>query len=194
MAKVLFYATTTQLFNSLNIKDENALYFLTDTGEIYKGSTRFSFPVKQVTDFPATGESGMIYVSSAGEAKIWAGTSYIALGSNMVDNFVSAAVRHEVTAEEAGTGIYTGMTAGDLGILFTLNAGDQLFVRLTDLVDTYTADNTAAKGVSVTVNGYKISAEVNVSAEANNQLVLKDDGVYSAPLEWQIIGHTGGGN
>lgn len=194
MAKVLFYATTTQLFNSLNIKDENALYFLTDTGEIYKGSTRFSFPVKQVTDFPATGESGMIYVSSAGEAKIWAGTSYIALGSNMVDNFVSAAVRHEVTAEEAGTGIYTGMTAGDLGILFTLNAGDQLFVRLTDLVDTYTADNTAAKGVSVTVDGYKISAEVNVSAEANNQLVLKDDGVYSAPLEWQIIGHTEGGN
>lgn len=194
MAKVLFYATTTQLFNSLNIKDENALYFLTDTGEIYKGSTRFSFPVKQVTDFPATGESGMIYVSSAGEAKIWAGTSYIALGSNMVDNFVSAAVRHEVTAEEAGTGIYTGMTAGDLGILFTLNAGDQLLVRLTDLVDTYTADNTAAKGVSVTVDGYKISAEVNVSAEANNQLVLKDDGVYSAPLEWQIIGHTEGGN
>ena len=194
MAKVLFYATTTQLFNSLNIKDENALYFLTDTGEIYKGSTRFSFPVKQVTDFPATGESGMIYVSSAGEAKIWAGTSYIAQGSNMVDNFVSAAVRHEVTAEEAGTGIYTGMTAGDLGILFTLNAGDQLLVRLTDLVDTYTADNTAAKGVSVTVDGYKISAEVNVSAEANNQLVLKDDGVYSAPLEWQIIGHTEGGN
>ena len=32
------------------------------------------------------------------------------------------------------------MTAGDLGILFTLNAGDQLFVRLTDLVDTYTAE------------------------------------------------------
>ena len=112
----------------------------------------------------------------------------------MVDNFVSAAVRHEVTAEEAGTGIYTGMTAGDLGILFTLNAGDQLFVRLTDLVDTYTADNTAAKGVAVTVDGYKISAEVNVSAEADNQLVLKEDGVYSAPLEWQIIGQDEGGN
>ena len=194
MAKVLFYATTRQLFNAHAIKDENALYFLTDTGEIYKGSTRFSFPVKQVSDFPATGESGVIYVSAAGEAKIWAGTSYIALGGNMVDNFVSAAVRHEVTAEEAGTGIYTGMTAGDLGILFTLNAGDQLFVRLTDLVDTYTADNTAAKGVAVTVDGYKISAEVNVSAEADTQLVLKEDGVYSAPLEWQIIGQDEGGN
>ena len=50
-----------------------------------------------------------------------------------------------------------------------MNAGNQLFVRLTDLVDTYTADNTAAKGVAVTVDDYKISAEVNVSTAANYQ-------------------------
>lgn len=187
MAKVLFYTATENQFKALSVKDENALYFITDTGELYKGSVRYSFPVKPVTDFPATGESGVIYVSNVGEAKIWAGTSYIALGSNLVDNFVSAAVRHEVTDSEAGRGIYTGMTAGDIGILFTMNAGGQLFVRLTDLVDTYTADNTAAKGVAITVDGYKISAEVNVSTAENNQLELKDDGVYAAPLEWQTI-------
>ena len=68
-----------------------------------------------------------------------------------------------------------------------MNTGSQLFVRLTDLVDTYTADNTAAKGVAVTVDGYKISAEVKVSTEADNQLVLKNDGVYAAPLEWQTV-------
>jgi len=187
MAKVLFYTATENQFKALSVKDENALYFITDTGELYKGSVRYSFPVKQVTDFPATGESGVIYVSNVGEAKIWAGTSYIALGSNLVDNFVSAAVRHEVTDSEAGRGIYTGMTAGDIGILFSMNAGGQLFVRLTDLVDTYTADNTAAKGVAVIVDGYKISAEVNVSTAENNQLELKDDGVYAAPLEWQTI-------
>ena len=187
MAKVLFYTATAAQFNILPTKDENALYFITDTGELYKGSVRYSFPVKQVSEFPATGESGVIYVSSTGEAKIWAGTSYIALGSNLVDNFVSAATRHEVTAEEAGNGIYTGMTEGDIGILFTMNAGNELFVRLTDLVDTYTADNTGSQGVTVSVDGYKISAEVNVSAVENNQLVLKDDGVYAAPLEWQIV-------
>ena len=79
------------------------------------------------------------------------------------------------------------MTEGDIGILFTMNAGNELFVRLTDLVDTYTADNTGSQGVTVSVDGYKISAEVNVSAVENNQLVLKDDGVYAAPLEWQTI-------
>ena len=187
MAKVLFYTATSNQFNALSTKDENALYFITDTGELYKGSVRYSFPVKQVTDFPATGESGVIYVSTTGEAKIWAGTSYIALGSNLVDNFVSAAERYVVTDSEAGRGIYTGMNPGDVGILFTMNAGSQLFVRLTDLIDTYTADNTTAKGVAVTVDGYKISAEVNVSTAANNQLELKDDGVYAAPLEWQTI-------
>jgi hypothetical protein len=187
MAKVLFYTATENQFQALSVKDENALYFITDTGELYKGSVRYSFPVKQVTDFPATGESGVIYVSTTGEAKIWAGTSYIALGSNLADNFVSAAVRHEVTADEAGNGIYTGMTAGDIGILFTMNAGNQLFVRLTDLVDTYTADNASSQGVTVNVDGYKISAEVNLSKAENNQLTLGADGMYVAPLEWKTL-------
>ena len=187
MAKVLFYTATSNQFKTLSHKEENALYFITDTGEIYKGSTRFSFPVKQVSEFPATGESGVIYVSSTGEAKIWAGTSYIALGSNMVDNFVSAAERYVVTDSEAGRGIYTGMEPGDIGIFFTMNNGNKLFVRLADLVDTYTADNTGSQGVTVNVDGYKISAEVKVSTAAGNQLLLKNDGIYAAPLEWQIV-------
>ena len=66
MAKVLFYTATAAQFNILPTKDENALYFITDTGELYKGSVRYSFPVKQVSEFPATGESGVIYVSSTG--------------------------------------------------------------------------------------------------------------------------------
>ena len=187
MAKVLFYTATSSQFKALSLKEENALYFITDTGEIYKGATRFSFPVKQVSEFPATGESGVIYISVTGEAKIWAGTSYIALGSNMVDNFVSAAERYVVTDSEAGRGIYTGMEPGDIGILFTMNNGNKLFVRLADLVDTYTADNTGSQGVTVNVDGYKISAEVKVSTAAGNQLLLKNDGIYAAPLEWQTV-------
>ena len=187
MAKVLFYAVTSEQFTDLENKNENALYFLSDTGELYKGSVRFSFPVKQVETFPETGESGVVYVKNDGEAKIWSGSAYITLGSNLIDNFVSSAVRHVVTAAEAGSGIYTGMTTGDIGILFTMNAGDQIFVRLTDLVDTYSADNSTAKGVTVAVSGYQISAEVNVSSDANNMLQLKNNGLYAAPMEWQTV-------
>ena len=187
MAKVMFYAVTSEQFTALESKNENALYFLSDTGELYKGSVRFSFPVKQVETFPETGESGVVYVKNDGEAKIWSGSAYITLGSNLIDNFVSSAVRHVVTAAEAGNGIYTGMTSGDIGILFTMNAGEQIFVRLTDLVDTYSADNSTAKGVTVAVSGYQISAEVNVSSDANNMLQLKNNGLYAAPMEWQTV-------
>ena len=92
-----------------------------------------------------------------------------------------------VTAAEAGSGIYTGMTEGDIGILFTMVNSDQIFVRLTDLVDTYSADNSSAKGVTVAVSGYNISAEANVSPDANNMLELKNNGLYAAPMEWQSI-------
>lgn len=51
------------------------------------------------------------------------------------------------------------------------------FLNMAALVDTYTAkagDGTA----TVTVNGYEISVNVNVSAEADNALVKKGDGLY----------------
>lgn len=51
------------------------------------------------------------------------------------------------------------------------------FLNMAALVDTYTAkagDGTA----TVTVSGYEISVDVNVSAEANNALVKKSDGLY----------------
>ncbi len=188
MAKVLFYAATAAQFAALQSKDENALYFLTDTGEFYKGATRFSFPVQSVTDFPADGETGILYVKSDGEAKIWTGSSYITIGGNLTDNFLQSVERHEVTESEAGSGVFADAASGDIGLYFTMSTGEQTFIKLTEFIDTYTADNTAAQGVEVSVAGYKISAEAKISASADNRATLKTDGIYVAPLEWQTIG------
>ncbi len=188
MAKVLFYTATAAQYNALQTKNENALYFLTDTGEFYKGATRFSFPVQPVADFPANGETGILYVKSDGEAKIWTGSSYVTIGGNQTDSFLQSAERHEVTSAEAGKGVYADAAAGDVGICFTMSTGEQTFIKLTEFIDTYTADNSAAKGISVTVAGYKISAEAKISATADNRATLKTDGIYVAPLEWQTIG------
>lgn len=109
MAKVIFYTATASQYAALTSKNESALYF-----KLYKGGTRFTFPVKQVTTFPATGEAGIVYVNASGEAKIWAGSAYITIGGNVADNFLTAVERHVVTAGEAGTGIYVGMLEGTL--------------------------------------------------------------------------------
>ena len=46
---------------------------------------------------------------------------------------------------------------------------------------------TSSQGVTVNVDGYKISAEVNLSKAENNQLTLGADGMYVAPLEWKTL-------
>ena len=192
MAQVKFYTLTSTQYNALDTKDEGSLYFLSDTGVIYRGQTKFSFPVKVVETFPITGDLGTLYVTSAGAAKVWTGSSYVVLSSGEapVDNFLKAAERHVVTAEEAGVDPYVGMSENDIGILFTLNTGGKLFVKLTDLVDTYTADNSSSKGVTVSVDGYKVGAEAKVSATSGNALSLKDDGLFVAKPTIPVASET----
>ena len=43
MAKVLFYTATAEKFAALEQKNDQALYFITDTGELYKGAVRFGY-------------------------------------------------------------------------------------------------------------------------------------------------------
>ena len=76
MSQVLFYALTATQYAGLATKNDNALYFLTDANRIYKGASPFTHPVQAVTDFPATGETGTLYIKTGTyEAKIWNGTA-----------------------------------------------------------------------------------------------------------------------
>ncbi len=185
--KVLFFTATAAQYAALQTKNESAIYFLTDTGEIYKGSTPFSFPCKLVDEFPAAGVKGVIYINADGIAKIWTGTAYVDFAGNGADKFLNAVNRHVVTAEEAGTGVFTDTGAGDVGVLFTMADGSQMFIELTDLVDTYAADNAGSNAVAVTVTGYNISADLNVSEADGNLLEVKNDGVFVSPLVWQTV-------
>ena len=85
MSKVLFFTATAAEFAALETKNDAALYFITDTGEFYKGNTRFGTPVKFVTQFPETGELGIFYVDETGKIQIWNGENYVSIAgeSNM---------------------------------------------------------------------------------------------------------------
>lgn len=187
MAKVLFYTATSEQFSNLAEKDENALYFITDTGEICKGGTKYSFPVRMVEEFPDDPETGPIYINGSGEARVWNGGEYVTLGDHRLDNFLTGAQYYEVLPEEAGSGIYTMNEAGDKGILLSLNSGEDIFVCLNEFWNVYVPGETGGKGVELTIGDNELSAEIKVSASDGNQVVLNDDGVYVAPLAWQSI-------
>ena len=177
MAKVLFYTATAAQFAALPSKNENAIYFISDTGEIFKGDVPFSFPCRLVDTLPPSGDKGFIYISSLGAMKIWTGSAWLDVGGGD-DNFLTSAVRHTVTAGEAGSGIFAGISEGDIGVVFTLVSGTKMYVSLTDLVNIYTADNAGSKAIAVSIAGNTISADLNISQAEGNCLEIKDDGVF----------------
>jgi len=177
MAKVLFYTATAVQFAALSSKNENAIYFISDTGELFKGSVPFSFPCQLVDSFPESGEKGFIYISATGAMKVWTGSVWLEV-SGGDDNFLTSAERHTVTAGEAGSGIFAGISEGDIGVVFTLVSGTKMYISLTDLVNTYSADNAGSKAITVSIAGNAISADLNISEAEGNCLELKDDGVF----------------
>lgn len=80
MAMIKWIVTTSAIYHALEAerKDSNALYFLEDTKEIYKGAESFTQATELVTgNFPAKGAKGRIYIDSSNlEGKIWNGTQW----------------------------------------------------------------------------------------------------------------------
>lgn len=97
-----------------------------------------------------------------------ASNSYSEASVNIpVEQYLSAVSRKEVAAEDltgADAAVYSGCVAGDVGVLFTMADGTKMFVKLTDLIDTYTTASTATDLVQVNVSGYGISASLNFAS------------------------------
>lgn len=64
------------------------------------------------------------------------------------------------------------------------------FINMATLVDTYKAKVTGKDAsTTITISGYEIDVKVNISAEADNQLQMKDDGLYvPKPADVDISG------
>lgn len=77
MAMIKWIITTAEKYAGLLVKDTNALYFLQDTQEIYKGETSFTQPTIMVADFPAKGALGRVYINQTTlEGKVWTGAEW----------------------------------------------------------------------------------------------------------------------
>ena len=81
-----------------------------------------------------------------------------------VEQYLSGVSRKVVSSEDisgADSSVYSGCVANDIGILFTMIDGSKMFVKLTDLIDTYTSGSTNTDVVKVNISGYGVSATLN---------------------------------
>lgn len=65
---------TAKAYADVPVKDANTLYFIEETGKIYRGQIDFTEGTKLVKDFPAAGAVGKIYVKEDTlEGRVWDG-------------------------------------------------------------------------------------------------------------------------
>jgi hypothetical protein len=113
MAQVKFYTTTLANLTSSNL-DDNALYFVTDTHQIYKGNQAYSGAcVKAVASFPASGEVNTLYINTENQqVKFYNGSAYVDVvipASSINDSDTGFATAQQVYAYVASQ--ITGGTA-----------------------------------------------------------------------------------
>ena len=168
MAQVLFLTGTKAQYDALATKNADAIYFLTDTGEIRKGAAPFSHPVKAVESFPESGETGAIYVNTAThEARLWDGSAWrtaglptvTAIGANPTDaqmataKAVKAYVDGKISTVNGDVAnVIAGVSYANKSITVSKGTGAPVTTALQGLVDGASYDG--ATGVlTLTTNG-----------------------------------------
>ena len=86
MAEVKFQYGTKQRYDALTTKDNDTLYFVTDTLQLFKGAFEYTKSVKLVSALPGSGQiQGVIYIRLGDMTlHIWNGTEYLQLNKTVV--------------------------------------------------------------------------------------------------------------
>lgn len=151
--------------NATPNKDSNTLYFIQDTGKIYRGTEDFTNSVRLVSSFPtaAYAAQGILYVNTTtGEAKISNGTAWTTV-VRPVDDTVTQDSTNLITSGA----VYNAIDSAVGGIDFS--------DYVTSL--TWDADNTKlvlTKGAGTTdINLTKVATQIDYDG-ATGVITLKD--------------------
>ena len=86
MANISFAYGPKANYDGLQIKNNDTLYFLTDTLQIFKGASEYTKSCKLVSTLPESGQvQGIIYVRTSDfTLHVYNGTSYVQLNKAVV--------------------------------------------------------------------------------------------------------------
>lgn len=102
MSMIKWVIGTSTQYKALSQKDPNTLYFLSDTQEIYKGSTSFTQSSELVENFPESGAQGRIYIHSTNlEGRVWTGTTWKTVIQPIAESLTDGEVERKAVSGEA---------------------------------------------------------------------------------------------
>lgn len=218
MAEVKFNYGTKANFDALQTKDNDTLYFITNTLQIFKGATEYTKSCKLVSSLPGSGQvQGIIYVRLTDYTlHVFNGTDYIQLNKSTVTAILAAnasddnvpttkAVADYVNAkieavENAKGKFVTDVTYSD-GVVSVAKGGEAVTTTLTGVVHapTYDAETRTIKmpvfgGDELTIALGKdlvVTSGIYNAKDKNIELTITSGDVIKIPVGSLIDIYTG---
>ncbi len=109
---VTFNIVTQAVFDGMASKDGDAIYFVTDTRRIYRGSVRYTGEVRMVSSFPTTGEVGVLYIANANlEGRVWQNGDWVVVAKGYTTTI--AAIQTSLESKVDTSSITTMLNASN---------------------------------------------------------------------------------
>lgn len=164
MGKVGFYVGSSTNYQAMTSKDADVLYFLTDTLQIFKGSSEYTKSCKLVSSLPSTtdGIQGIIYINTTDYTlHVFNGTSFVQITKGYATSIPASPTNNDVPTTKAvadyvtnkiadvtgGVGVFvTDVTyTPSTGTLAVAKGADPVNTVLTGVVNNPTYDSTTRK-------------------------------------------------
>lgn len=157
MANISFAYGTKANYDGLQVKNNDTLYFLTDTLQIFKGASEYTKSCKLVSTLPESGQvQGIIYVRTSDfTLHVYNGTSYVQLNKSVVtaipasnasdDNIpttkaVADYVNDKIAGVVGGKGVFVTDVSYKSGVLSVAKGDAPVTTTLTGVVHDATYD------------------------------------------------------
>ena len=199
------YITLAQ-YQTLSVKDSNALYFIKGTSLVYKGSSPYGSSIKRVLALPAVADAIPelhYFVVSGNEAGIYVlnATKDAFINITVTKKYVDEKVAEFINDVEYDSSNSTlkfkkpngedvdinlpkdnflsaaNFNAENNVLTLELVDGSKVDVPLAELLNVYTGDKTASASVNVSDEGL-ITANVLISEDADNGLEERANGLF----------------
>lgn len=200
-----FYYINASQYANITTPDEDALYFISDTYNLYKGSNLYSGGVKLVASLPTTPALGTLYIlTTTWVGQVWTGTAWKIITKPFTDeiNATTGASNETVPTTKAvydyvGNAVAQSTNGAITNITYTNTTGN-LGVKTANNTTTNVTLSKVAHGITYDITNRVVNipmfgeSNVTFTIPEDKDLVVKA-GKYNAATEeiWLSIDPSG---